>query len=41
MKFTEFESWDFVKVYKDKGYTGRITDLPAFQKILAGRLQKP
>jgi site-specific DNA recombinase len=40
-KFAEFKGWNVVEGYKDEGFTGRNTDRPAFQRMLADANKKP
>jgi site-specific DNA recombinase len=39
--YAKAKGWEVVKVYKDEGFTGRNTDRPAFQQMMADALQKP
>ena len=39
--YANAKGWDVVEVYKDEGFTGRNTERPAFQKMLADAHKKP
>jgi DNA invertase Pin-like site-specific DNA recombinase len=39
--YAKSKGWEVVKVYKDEGFTGRNTDRPAFQQMMADAHQKP
>ncbi len=39
--YAKSKGWEVVHVYKDEGFTGRNTDRPAFQQMLADAHQKP
>jgi site-specific DNA recombinase len=39
--YAESRGWEVVDIYKDEGFTGRNTDRPAFQKMMADAHPKP